>query len=244
MSRLRVVTWNVGRLYSPTHNNRLDDADVPRVARVLDELDPDVTLLQEIVDVRQLDEIVTRLSRSRAPVAGAMTERCVYDRRAAVVVRREHAPAFEEHSLGSTNRTAMVATFDAGDGRRAAAISAHFDVFAPERRAEQAHELAQIAENRDEPLVVAGGDFNLDPAWAAGTGSAVDVATFTRLTRSMADAGREGGATLIGLWRVDHLLVRGARRWLARVSPRRLPLGDHHPLVLDVDLGPDVASAV
>jgi endonuclease/exonuclease/phosphatase family metal-dependent hydrolase len=244
MRRLRVVTWNVGRLYSPTHNNRLDDADVPRVARVLDELDPDVALLQEIVDVRQLDEIVTRLSRSRAPVAGAMAERCAYDRRAAVLVRRDHAPAFEECSLGSTNRNAMVATFDAGDGRRAAAISAHFDVFNPERRAEQAHELAQMAENRDEAMVFAGGDFNLDPAWAAGTGAAVDVATFTRLTRTLADAGREGGATLIGLWRVDHLLVRGAQRWLARVSPRRLPLGDHHPLVLDVDLEPDVASAI
>ena len=244
MSRLRVVTWNVGRLYSPTHNNRLDDADVPRVARVLDELDPDVALLQEIVDVRQLDEIITRLSRSRAPMAGAMAERCAYDRRAAVVVRREHAPAFEECSLGSSNRNAMVATFDVGDGRRAAAISAHFDVFSPERRAEQADELARLAEARGEPVVFAGGDFNLDPAWAAGTGSAVDVATFTRLTRTFADAGREGGATLIGLWRVDHLLVRGAQRWLARVSPRRLPLGDHHPLVLDVDLEPDVASAI
>jgi endonuclease/exonuclease/phosphatase family metal-dependent hydrolase len=244
MSRLRVVTWNVGRLYSPTHNNRLDDADVPRVARILDELDPDVALLQELVDLRQLDEIVTRLSRSRAPVDGAMAERCAYDRRAAVVVRRAHAPAFEEQSLGSSNRNAMVATFDAGDGRRAAAISAHFDVFSPERRAEQAYQLAHIAENRGEAMVFAGGDFNLDPAWAAGTGSAVDVATFSRLTRTLADAGREGGATLIGLWRVDHLLVRGARRWLARVSPRRLPLGDHHPLVLDVDLEPDVASAV
>ena len=244
MRRLRVVTWNVGRLYSPTHNNRLDDADVPRVARILDELDPDVMLLQELVDVRQLDEIVTRLSRTRAPVEGAMARQCAYDRRVAVVVRREHAPAFEERSLGSTNRTAMLATFDAGDGRRAAAISAHFDVFAVERRAEQAHELAQIAEGRSEPMVFAGGDFNLDPAWAAGTGSDVDVATFGRLTRTLADAGREAGATLIGLWRVDHLLVRGARRWLARVSPRRLPLGDHHPLVLDVDLDLDVASAV
>ena len=244
MSRLRVVTWNVGRLYSPTHNNRLDDADVPRVARILDELDPDVALLQELVDVRQLDEIVTRLSRSRAPVAGALAERCAYDRRAAVVVRREHAPAFEERSLGSTNRNAMVATLDAGGGRRCAAISAHFDVFNPERRAEQAHELARLAEDRDEHVVVAGGDFNLDPVWAAGTGSAVDVLTYTRLTQRFADAGRDAGATLIGLWRVDHLLVRGAQRWLARVSPRRLPLGDHYPLVLDVDLDLDVASAV
>src|SRR6476661_7720545 len=140
MSRLRVVTWNVGRLYSPTHNNRLDDADVPRVARILDELDPDVALLQEIVDARQLDEIVTSLSRSRAPVAGAMAERCAYDRRAAVLVRVEHAPTFEERSLGSSNRNAVMATFDAGGGRRAAAISAHFDVFDPQRRAEQADE--------------------------------------------------------------------------------------------------------
>ena len=38
--------------------------------------------------------------------------------------------------------------------------------------------------------------------------------------------------------------VDEALRWLARVSPRRLPLGDHHPLVLDVDLEPDVASAI
>jgi len=236
-TRFRVVTWNVGRLYSPTHNNRLDDADVPRVARVLDELDPDVALLQELVDVRQLDEIVTRLSRTRAPMAGAMAERCAYDRRAAVIVRHERTPAFEERSLGASNRNAVVASFDAGGGRRAAAISAHLDVFGPKRRAEQAAELARLAEGRDEHVVVAGGDFNLDPRWAAGTANALDVETFTRLTRSFADAGREAGATLIGLLRVDHLLVRGAQSWLARVSPRRLPLGDHHPLVLDVDLG-------
>jgi endonuclease/exonuclease/phosphatase family metal-dependent hydrolase len=241
---MRVLTWNVGRLYSPTHNNRLDDADVPRVAHVLHELDADVALLQELVDVRQLDEIVTRLSRSRAPFAGAMAERCVYDRRAAVLVRADRAPRFEEHGLGPTGRTAMMASFDAADGVRAAAVSAHFDVFDADRRAEQAHALAEIAERRAEDVVVAGGDFNLDPRWAAGTHNARDVATFTRLTRTLADAGRDGGATLVGLFRVDHLLVRGARQWLARVSPRRLPLGDHHPLVLDVDLDPDVASSV
>jgi endonuclease/exonuclease/phosphatase family metal-dependent hydrolase len=248
-ARVRVVTWNVGRLYSPRHNNRLDDADVPRVARVLEELDADVVLLQEIVDARQLDAIVTHLSRTRAPVVGAMAETCAYDRRAAVVVRQDRAPAFEERSLGSSNRNAVVASFDvdggrSGGGARAAAISAHFDVFSPERRAEQAHALAQLAEDRDERFVVAGGDFNLDPAWAAGTANARDIDTFTRLTRTFADAGRDAGATLIGLLRVDHLLVRGAARWLARVSPRRLPLGDHHPLVLDVDLDPDVASAL
>ncbi|HEY2743317.1 MAG TPA: endonuclease/exonuclease/phosphatase family protein [Polyangia bacterium] len=242
------MTWNVGRLYSPTHNNRLLDEDIPRVAEVLAELGPDVALLQELVDVRQLDEIVTRLGRTGAAGSsfeGAMAEKCAYDRRAAVVVTSARAPAFEEHGLGATNRNVVVASFDVdGDGARAAAISAHFDVFDAERRASQADALATLAESRGERLVFAGGDFNLDPAWAAGTGSARDVATFTRLTRIFADAGRNGGATLMGLLRVDHLLVRGARRWLAHVPPRRLPLGDHFPLVLDVDLDPDVASAV
>lgn len=249
MSRLRVVTWNVGRLYSRTHNNRLADDDVPRVARVLDELDPDVALLQELVDARQLDAIVGAWSRAREPVAGAMAETCAYDRRAAVVVKSARGPAFEERSLGSSNRNAVVASFDveitaAGGGARAAAISAHFDILSPERRAEQAEALAALAEARPEPMVFAGGDFNLDPAWAAGTHNRRDVESFARLTRTFADAGRDAGATLLTLLRVDHLLVRGARRWLARVSPRRLPLGDHHPLVLDVDLDPDVASAV
>ncbi|MDB4969993.1 MAG: Metal-dependent hydrolase, endonuclease/exonuclease/phosphatase family [Myxococcales bacterium] len=243
MRRLRVVTWNVGRLYSPRHNNRLDDADVPAVVRALGELDPDVVLLQELVDVRQLEAVRGRLRYERGAFAGALAERCAYDRRAAVLVREELAPTFEEQSLGATNRNAMMARFDAG-GVRVAAISAHFDVFDRERRAEQASSLAALAEARGERLVVAGGDFNLDPKWAAGTANATDIATFARLTRTFADAGARAGATLLGLWRVDHLLIRGGARHFARVSPRRLPLGDHFPLVLDVDLDPDVASPI
>jgi len=242
--RLRVLTWNVGRLYSPRHNNRLDDADVPAVARILGELDPDVALLQEIVDAQQLQALIARMAEERGAFCGAFAQYCVYDRRVAVLVRAERAPAFEELSLGGTGRRAMLASFDVADGVRGAAISAHLDVFSPRRRADQAWALAQLAEDRAEPLVVAGGDFNLDPRWAAGTNNAEDLRTFARLTRQLVDAGHAAGATLIGLLRVDHLLVRGAARTVARVSPRRLPLGDHHPLVLDVDLDPDVASAV
>ncbi len=236
--RLRVLTWNVGRLYSPTHNNRLADDDVPRVAAVLDELDPDVALLQELVDARQLDEIVTRLSRARAPFAGTMAHGCVYDRRAAALVRVDRAPDFEEHRLGPTGRASVLASFEVAHGVRGAALSAHLDVFSSSRRSEQAHALAALAEARRESVVVAGGDFNLDPRWAAGTANQRDLQTYARLTRSLVDAGAQAGATLVGLLRVDHLLVRGAARHWARVSPRRLPLGDHHPLVLDLDLDP------
>jgi endonuclease/exonuclease/phosphatase family metal-dependent hydrolase len=241
--RLRLVTWNVGRLYSPTHNNRLDDADVPRVAHVLGELDPDVALLQELVDVRQLDAITTRLSAVRGPFAGRLARQCAYDRRTAALVRADREPAFDEHVLDESRRATVMASFDLGGGARGAAFSAHFDVYSTEKRAEQGCRLAELAEARHEPLVVAAGDFNLDPRWAAGVGNRRDVATFGRMTRALVDAGREAGATLVGLWRVDHVLVRGAVRHLVRVSPRRLPLGDHAPLVLDVDLDPDVASA-
>jgi endonuclease/exonuclease/phosphatase family metal-dependent hydrolase len=84
--------------------------------------------------------------------------------------------------------------------------------------------------------VIVGGDFNLDPDLARALDNHHDVSTFARLTETLVDAAREAGATLMGLLRVDHLLLRGAARWVARVSPRRLPLGDHFPLVLDVDL--------
>src|SRR6266496_2719013 len=126
--RLRVLTWNVGRVYSPSHNNRLDDADVPRVARVLAELDPDVALLQELIDERQLRALQVLLHRV-AEFRGAIAQKCVQDRRAAVLVRAERAPLFEEHTLGATRRSMMAATFALGPGVRGAAISAHFDVF-------------------------------------------------------------------------------------------------------------------
>jgi endonuclease/exonuclease/phosphatase family metal-dependent hydrolase len=242
--RLRVLTWNVGRVYSPTHNNRLDDADVPRVARVLAELHPDVALLQELVDERQLRAVIVQLHHKAGEFHGAIAQKCRYDRRAAVLARAERAPTFEEHLLGGTDRAVVTATFDLGAGARGAAISAHFDVFSTALRAEQGRALARLAEARAEPLVVAGGDLNLDPDWAAGTRNRRDVDTFARLTRVMVDVGRDAGATLIGLLRVDHLFLRGGAHHVARVSPRRLPLGDHHPLVLDVDLDPDIASAI
>jgi endonuclease/exonuclease/phosphatase family metal-dependent hydrolase len=239
--RLRVLTWNVGRVYSPSHNNRLDDADIPTVARILAELHPDVALLQELVDERQLGAITERLVAQAGVFEGAIARRCIYDRRAALLVRAERAPRFEEHTLGSTRRSVMAASFDLDGATRGAAISAHFDVFSRHKRAEQGTALAQLAEARAEALVVAGGDLNLDPRFAAGTHNHRDVATFARMTEVLSDVGHAAGATLVGLFRVDHLFVRGGVGHRARVSPRRLPLGDHHPLVLDVDLDPDVA---
>src|SRR3954447_25882469 len=116
MRRLRVVSWNVGRLYTPSSNNRLDDADVPRVARVLDELDPDVVLLQEFVDAGQLERLLALLSG----YAGAMSTNCLYDRRVAALARADLHPAFEQHRLDPSGRGCVAVTFDVGDRRGAA----------------------------------------------------------------------------------------------------------------------------
>jgi endonuclease/exonuclease/phosphatase family metal-dependent hydrolase len=234
MRRLRVVSWNVGRLYSRKSNNRLDDADVPRVARVLHELDPDVVLLQELVDEGQLSRLSARLDG----YAGCLAQRCGYDRKVAALVRQRLEPRFEQHRLEPTERGVVVATFSVA-GQRASAVPLHFDVFKKARRRVQAEAVAALTDVRAEPLVVVGGDLNFDPEWAHRLDDGVDTGTWRLLTDRFHDAGRTAGPTLLGVLRVDHVLARGAlmRGATVRISPRRrLPLGDHDPVVCDIDL--------
>lgn len=241
MRRLRVVSWNVGRIYTPSSNNRLADEDVARVARVLDELHPDVVLLQELAHRRQLVTLLEALS----DYAGQMADRCRYDRRVAVLARQALDPAFEQHLLEPTGRGVVTATFSV-PGARAAAHPVHFDVFDKARRRSQAAALCALTDARAEPLQIIGGDLNVDPELARRLGDPIDQETFGLLSSRFAEAGAQAGPTLFGLFRVDHLFVRGPllKRMVTRVSPgRRLPLGDHDPVVCDVDLAVDGRAA-
>jgi endonuclease/exonuclease/phosphatase family metal-dependent hydrolase len=229
VKRLRVLTWNVGRFYTPTHNNRLDDEDLPRVAALIDELDPDVVLLQEVVDVLQLRAI---LSRTRHRHLGALAEECDYDRKCAILVKKQLAPRFEHHALGPSRRGTVLARFFA-DGVRLAVASVHFDVFDRERRHTQARALVELTDGCDEEVVLAAGDLNYDPQWGRDE---LDRGTWELLTSRLADAGRHLGPTLMGLLRIDHVLLRGAEGHLHVVPERRLPLGDHDAVVCDLQL--------
>ena len=242
MRRLRVVSWNVGRLYTRSNNNRLAVEDIPQVARTLWELDPDVALLQELVDGEQLAALTARLSGW----SGALAERCRYDRKVAVLVRERLQPVFEQHVLEPTGRGVVAATFSLGGGRRGVAHPLHFDVFDKRRRRSQAEAIAAITDGRREPLLIAGGDLNLDPRVARRLDDPLDTGTFALLAERFPDAEAPHEPTLLGLLRVDHLLVRGplVRARYIRVSPgRRLPLGDHDPVVCDVELQVDAALA-
>jgi endonuclease/exonuclease/phosphatase family metal-dependent hydrolase len=230
--RARFLTWNVGRLYSRKGNNRLDDHDVPRVAATLHELDADCVLLQELVDVLQLRAL---LARTHGEYVGELALDCGYDRKCAVLVKKQLAPEFEQHRLSPTERGVVLARFSVG-GVRAAALGVHFDVFNSTRRRGQAEAVAAITDGRDEDVVLVAGDFNFDPIWARGTGDAVDGATWSMLTERFADAGEGAGPTLMGFLRIDHVLLRGGTSHTRVVPRRRLPLGDHDPVVCDVML--------
>src|SRR6185369_14102431 len=107
---------------------------------------------------------------------GAMAERCGYDRKCAVLVKKTLAPEFEQHTLQPSTRGVVTARFDLG-GVRTCATSVHFDVFDRQRRRAQAESITALTDGRDEDLVLVAGDFNFDPAWALGTSDILDCGT-------------------------------------------------------------------
>jgi endonuclease/exonuclease/phosphatase family metal-dependent hydrolase len=227
----RIVTWNVGRLYTPSGNNRLDERDVPLVQRTIFELQPDVMLLQEVVDESQLHRLAHGIGYN-----GELAQRCGYDRHTAVLVRPPFRPRFSHSTLVPTERGVVTAEFEA-HGIQVVASSVHFDILSSARRNAQARALSEIMHSHsDDALVLFGGDFNLDPAWAEGVRELADQETFALLCERHVDLGRRAGPTLLGLLRIDHLFMRtqSPLETEVYVSPRRLPLGDHQPLVCDL----------
>ncbi len=228
------MSWNVGRIYSPRGRNWLADSDVPRVVATVREHAPDVVLLQELADAAQLARLMSQLGEG---YEGVLAERCGYDRQSAALVRRALHPAFEQLELGTTKRGVVACTFDALDGvSRSAALSVHFDAFRRSIRRRQAEALLDLAAARPEPVVLLGGDFNFDPALAARLRDRLDSGTATLLRERFVDVGVASGPTLFQLLRLDHMLLRGvdSADVYARVAPRRLPWGDHAPLVVDL----------
>jgi endonuclease/exonuclease/phosphatase family metal-dependent hydrolase len=235
-----VLTWNVGEVYWPWQGNMLKDRDVGVVAAALDELDPDLVLLQELASPAQLAALT-----AGSPWVGALPSCCGYDRHVAVLVRRELAPRFVEHPLAPTRRGLVEARFELA-GARVRALALHLDVFARERRLEQARTAAAILGAEPADLLVIGGDFNYDPDASARLGYAADLAAEAALAAHVTDVAPDCGPTLVGLLRVDRLLAGG--RALggseARTTPHRTPLGDHAPLVADLRLRTDLAVGV
>ncbi|MEO6952521.1 MAG: endonuclease/exonuclease/phosphatase family protein [Polyangia bacterium] len=225
------MTWNVGEVYWPWNGNQLKDADVEVVARVVAALDPDIVLLQELLDERQLRTIAGR------GYASQLAQACGYDRHVGVLVKSRHEPRFSDHLLSPTTRGVVEAQLTL-DGLEMRAFSLHFDVFNRPRRLAQVHCAAAIIGGGSSQLTIAGGDFNYDPVASARLGYTEDLESEAALGVHLSDVATDSGPTLVGLLRVDRLLARGDMIASTRsfTSTERTPLGDHAPLVCDLAL--------
>jgi endonuclease/exonuclease/phosphatase family metal-dependent hydrolase len=228
---LRIMTWNIGRLYLKW-DSRAADSDLLHVAQVIRQARPHVVALQELRDPRQLGRLVAALGpgwRGRIP-----EDR--WDRRAALVVR---LPADFQSLPTSTGRTAQGAVIRLPSGRQMAVASLHLDAFDERRRMVQAQEILSSVRRIDDQNLILAGDFNFDPAIAARGSS--DHELYRSLTSQLTDAAKGVGSTTLISRRLDYVFFRspavtGVR---ARVlHDKRIRVMDHDPVVVELSLNP------
>jgi endonuclease/exonuclease/phosphatase family metal-dependent hydrolase len=230
---LRVVTWNVGRLHfgrwlGGAHDSRASDDDMAEIARRVVALDADVVALQELAGPHQCHLLLAHLGDAWS---GAAAEPELFDRTTAIVARRSLASGFEGVAT-SSGRRAVAAILDG-----AVVLALHVDAWRSRVRAQQIAELVEWSLARAEPLVLLAGDLNIDLDHPV-TQDAHDRAIVRLLDKGFADLGGSHGPTWCLGRRLDYVLARrpSPRALHARLAHAlRLPLGDHFPLVVDVD---------
>lgn len=236
--RLRILTWNVGRVFLPMDSlateSRASDEDLGHIARVVEETAPDVVALQELRGPLQLEGLVTLLGGT---YEGRVPEEESYDRVVAVMARRPQGG----DTLGyrtlvtSTGRATVGVSVPLGNLQRAFVVSVHLDAFSRERRRTQAEELVDWASRQPESEVFLCGDFNLD--WEMLERHAEehpDLQTYRILTGRFEDLGRSAGQTTFLGRRLDYIFARtsGVKAREVRVlAAKRRALMDHDPVV-------------
>jgi endonuclease/exonuclease/phosphatase family metal-dependent hydrolase len=148
----------------------------------------------------------------------------------ALLVRKALAPEYEALALGA--RAGQSALVTVGDARWRI-VSLHFDAFDDVARAAQAQLLLASTAwhgSEEERALVIAGDFNVDlthPLSRKG-----DAATWGALSTALVDFGAGAGATALGGRRVDYVLGgAGVAGRVEVLHGRRVPLGDHDPLL-------------
>lgn len=229
---LRILTWNLGKVYQAKWDSRASDDDLDHVAEVIRAVNPHVVALQELHGPRQLGRLAALLGRGwRAKVSED-----AYDRRAGLLVRLEARFVSLPTSSG---RIAQGAVITAPGGGVFSVASVHLDAFDADRRLLQAEEvLAGLRRLVPTDLLLVG-DFNFDPAVVAQ--DSVDHQLYHFLTRELSDAGRSAGATSVISQRLDYVFYRSARvqRSSAEVlRGKRIGIMDHDPLLVELHLAP------
>ena len=234
---LTVLTWNIGRLHLGRHVNRVfrfdsraHDKALRHVARVVDESEAHVVVLQELASRRQLTELLNLLGDGWR---GGMGPDAGGDRAVALLLRARYAGIHLHHEtvVLEGGRNAEVVR-----GAGWIAIGVHFDAFRSKVRRQQAQDLARFVDSVAEDTIIVAGDLNIDLRYPLHA-KASDKIFMRAMTTTFHDLGLRKGPTVMGRRRLDYILVRGAASAEARVLRRkRVPLGDHDPLLARIVL--------
>jgi endonuclease/exonuclease/phosphatase family metal-dependent hydrolase len=241
--RLLVLTWNIGN-GDLERETRAHDEDLPDVAKVIVEHDPDAVALQELTGEAQLKLLLAHLQhRYRGFVCSSGSA----DRVEAVLVRKDgDAPKsrgarFENVSAGE--RFAAAARFQLQSSPEIVLVSAHADAFSASRRRAFAEEVVDWSRSQPgDRIVIIAGDFNFEVSTRNKSNLFTDDAkhdseSYAYLLKYFRDFGRDAGETSINERRIDY--VFGPPR---SVSPGRAEVlrgaavgrMDHWPLLVEV----------
>lgn len=242
--RLRLMSWNIGNgdLEAET---RAHVEDLPAVAQVILDNDPDAVALQELTGEDELKVLLAHLkNRYRGYVCSAGSG----DRVEAVLVKaqpgRNKEPPVQFNDVPAGDRFAAAATFRLRkDLTEVVLVSAHADAFSASRRRTFVEEVVDWTRRRAaDELVFIGGDFNFEVSTRNRTNLFTDDAkhdseSFAYLLKYFRDLGSGAGETSINDRRIDYLF--GATK---TVSPNRAEVlrgaavgrMDHWPLLVEV----------
>lgn len=244
--RLRLMTWNIGNA-DLENETRAHEEDLPAVARVILDNDPDAVALQELTGADQL-KVLLRLLEKR--YRGYVCRAGNGDRVEAVLVKEQDAKddklivRFNDVSAG--DRFAAAASFRfQKELPEIVLVSAHADAFNASRRRTFTEQVVDWTRSRDgKQVVFIAGDFNFEVSVRNRTNLFTDDAkhdseSFAYLLKYFRDLGRDAGETSVNNRRIDYILgpLRSVSLNSAEVL-RGAAVGrmDHWPLLVEVGL--------
>ena len=255
--RLRLLTWNIGNgdLESET---RAHTEDLPAIAQVIADNDPDAVALQELTGEDQLRLLLAHLKdRYRGYVCSPGSA----DRVDAVLIkddgggsargdrsgRRLHIDwGVHFNDVPASGRFAAAATFRLHkDFPEVVLVSAHADAFSASRRRTFAADVVDWARSQTNAAVAfIAGDFNFEVSTRNKTNLFTDDAkhdseSYAYLLKYFRDLGRDAGETSINDRRIDYIFGPPELVALHRAEVLRgIAVGrmDHWPLLVEVAL--------
>ena len=193
-NELRVVTWNVG-YFAPVTNKNLRDVDTDRVVKVLEEIIPDVIVLQELGELEQAESIAKRLG----PEWNVFSAKTGHGDQVSAILSKRSFERTECFSCGG--RMTPGVSIETGDGTDLYVAGVHSPH--PARGIDENEEsircVLEHARKRDEEVTIVTGDLNrdFDPE------SRCEL--YEEILNEFGDGTIELGETYYARTRIDHM---------------------------------------